>query len=175
MGVGDLYAIANELLDATVEALDTIPVENPALLGAPDLRFVSPGLPAFDCPTFVAVYANVVSKQATNNQSPPLQSGKLAQTVSANQVTMRLYITRCSYADLTEITDTVLNGWSEQVLADAWATWNYLRQQIHDGLLFTWCQEVYWDGFQSLDPEGGSVGWLGTFRLALAGYRTAGT
>lgn len=48
-GPGDLYDLAQDLLAACVEALDTIPTYEPTLDGAPDRAFVVGGQPAADC------------------------------------------------------------------------------------------------------------------------------
>ena len=45
-GPGDLHALAEELLEASVDALNTIPLVLPGFEGAPDRSFVSPSTPA---------------------------------------------------------------------------------------------------------------------------------
>ena len=50
-GPSDLYDTCVLVLDAAVDALDTIPSLAPELLGAPERAFVSPGTPALTAAT----------------------------------------------------------------------------------------------------------------------------
>jgi len=173
IGPEDLQALLAELLDASIESLDTIPDFAPALVGAPERSFISPGLPALDCCDQLTVHSPVVL-------DTPLQPGGLAEgkkcAARKTVVTMQVTITRCipvigddgEWPLPSEMEDA-----AAQLNADAWALWNHLYNLICSGQLFTLCGEVFWDGLRSMNPQGGCGGWVLTLRVTLDGYAEA--
>ena len=134
-GPGDLYAIATELLDASVEALDSIPVFDPGLTGAPDRSFVSPGQPAFDCCDQLTVHVAGVT------EFPIGQVDTHKESARKNLVTFVVTSVRClaqSVGDTPPDADALQQD-AEQLDADGWALWNHLWNLMRSGDLFTLC------------------------------------
>lgn len=164
-GVGpeDLFAIAQELLDASVDALDTLA---PGLAGAPERNFVSPGQPALDCCDQLTVHvASVV-------ESPAGQTDTHKEGARKNIVTFVVTATRCH--DITVIPPAVetLSAVAEQMDADGWALWNHLWNLMRSGELFTLCGPVSWNGLRALIPSGGCGGWTLTISAEVEGYES---
>ena len=168
-GPDDLFAQCQTILSAAIDALDTIPVLAPGLLGAPERAFVSAGTPALDCCDQLTVNAAPISEAPT----PPLEMGagtRHQQQFRKNYVGFSITITRC--ADLSEVPPpvTVLEAVAEQTDADAWALWNYLWNQERSGALFTICGGVFNDRLAPITPSGGCFGWVFSFRAEVEGY-----
>jgi hypothetical protein len=162
--VNDLHILCRELLDASIEALDTIPSSAPGLGGAPERSFISPGIPAFDCCDQLTVHAQAVTEH------PPGQSNSHMKDARKNLVMLVVTATRCH--DLEEVPPPIetLETTAEQMNADGWALWNHLWNLMRSGDLFTLCDEVFWEGLRALTPSGGCGGWTLTLRVALEGY-----
>lgn len=169
LGPADLYAQCVELLDASVDALDTIPSLAPGLLGAPERAFVSAGTPALDCCNQLAVNAAPIAEAPTS----PLEMGagtRHQQGFRKNYVGFSVTITRCGdWTDLPPPVDA-LQAIAEQTNADAWALWNYLWNLVRSGGLFTICGGVYFDRLAPLTPSGGCSGWVLSMRAEMEGY-----
>ena len=165
MGTGpeDLQALAQEFLDACVEALDTIPMFAPGLGGAPERSFISPGLPAFDCCDQLTVHVAGVN-------SDPIQPPKNKNRV--NIVSLVATATRCLPTGDNQNPPSAddLQDSAAQVNADGWALWNHIFNLIRADLLFTLCGEVLWDGLRSINPQGGCGGYTLNLRVELDGY-----
>ncbi len=173
-GPTDLHEIAEELLAASVEALDTIPTFSPGLAGAPERNFVSPGRPAFDnCCDHggqLTVNAALIAPKQTN----PTVQGIDPRFARINLVQFNITIVRCI--------PTASGQWAEppssaalalaadQTDADAWALWNHLWNMVRAGTLLTLCSELFFDGLRALDPSGGCGGWVLALRAQVDGY-----
>ncbi len=169
---GDLYDLANELLEAAVVVLDGLPTLDPSLDGAPDRRFVSPGTPALDCCDQLTVHVAAVS-------DAPLPPGGLAagkrKPGSLNHVSLVATITRCipvPDAQGTPPPEGQLQAAAGQQDADAWVLWNDLEAMWRADDLFAGCREVFWDGLRPVGPAGGCGGWTLALRVSLEGYET---
>ena len=93
IGPEDLHDLAEELLAACVESLDTIPTFAPALGGAPERSFISPGLPVWDCCEQLTVHTEFVIE---NDTSPGgLATGRRAVHGRINLVGLVASLTRC--------------------------------------------------------------------------------
>ena len=156
----DLYALAQELLSASIEALDTIPTFDPGLGGAPDRAFVSPGQPAFDCCPQLTVHVQAV------NETPAGQSNTHKTGARHNIVTLVVTAIRCHDlpSDGSPPSIETLEATAEQMDADGWALWNHLWNLMRSGDLLTLCDEVFWDGLRALTPSGGCGGWVDRLR-----------
>jgi hypothetical protein len=163
-GPGDLDALAHELLDAAVEALDTIPILAPGLGGSPERSFVSPGLPALDCCDQLTVHVAAV------NEHPSGQSNTHKSGARKNLVTLVIHATRCHDIETVPPLPETLEATAEQMNADGWALWNHFWKLMRSGDLLTLCDEVIWDGLRALTPSGGCGGWTLTIRGAYQGY-----
>lgn len=167
--VTDLDTLCHELLDASVEALDTIPAVAPGLAGSPERFFVSPGQPSLDCCDQLTVHASGVAEAPTSALG--LAAGKRAQQgARINHVGLVVTITRCitSVPEIPLAAD--LEASAEQVNADGWALWNHIWNLIRADMLFTLCGEVFWDGLRPVNPSGGCAGWTLNLRVSLEGY-----
>ena len=169
-GPGDLQTLMEELLQASIDALDTIPTFDPALGGAPDRTYVNAGQPAFDCCDQLTVNAGRITEAPTE---PGLRAGtKHRLDYRINHVAAQISITRCldnPPADLPP-SPTALQALAEQTNADAWALWNHLWNLARSGDLVTICDEVFFDALTPVQPSGGCAGWVLSLRAELEGY-----
>lgn len=170
-GPEDLHALADELLQASIESLDTIPTFNAALLGAPDRSFISPALPVFDCCEMLTVHVDGISESGTSPQG--LATGRRATHGRINLVALVVSVVRCiptagGTNDLPTI--AAMQAAAEQTNADAWALWNHLFNMIRNDELFALCSQVFWNGMRPIAPSGGCGGWTASFNVQLDGY-----
>lgn len=171
----DLHSFAEELLAASVEALDTIPLASPGLAGAPERTYVSPGRPAFDncCDQggqLTVNYALVTPRQTVNVVAGTV--GRVAAMIPLVQ--FNITIVRCiptaSGAWGEAPTAQALDDAAAQTDADAWALWNHLYNLVLADQLLSMCQEVFFDGLRALDPSGGCGGSVMAIRAQVDGY-----
>jgi hypothetical protein len=176
-GPGDLETLADDLLQASIDALDTVPVAIPGLLGAPERSFISPHLPALDCCDQLTVHVPAIVEADTVPGG--LGKGTRHRMSRMNHVALTVTITRCvpiidGAGNLPALAE--LTAASEQLLADGWALWNHVWNLVRAKQLFSYCGEVHWDGLRPLGPEGGCAGWTLAFTVSLDGYEeTLGT
>jgi hypothetical protein len=165
----DLMALAEELLAACEDALDTVPTFAPALEGAPVRSFVSPGSPAADCCPQLTVH--VVGVEEAQTHGGGLAEGrKAAFGGRINHVRLGMTLFRCVDMESQLPLQADLELAAEQVNADGWALWNHLYNMIRCEQLFEKCLGVFWEGLRSMTPEGGCCGWYLSVRVTLDGY-----
>lgn len=172
-GIGDLQTLAQLILDSAAEALDTIPLFDAGLLGAPDRKFVSPGLPVIEasCCNQLTVYVPNLSGNPMDASRPEL--GML------NIIAFTIQISRCIPSGFDQMGNykapsvAALEAASAQLDADAWALWNHLYNLRSSGLLNSLCEKVYFDGINATPPSGGCAGWVAQVRCELEGYLEA--
>jgi hypothetical protein len=175
--IGDLDDIAHELLEHCVDALDSIPLFDATLLGAPDHRYVAFGLPAFDCPTQLTVHVTPISEYDTTPGG--LEAGKRASRGAwVNLVALVITVTRCvTTGDLSSMGTysppslAALNADSKQGNHDAWALWNHLHNVKASGEFLTLCDAADFGDLLALIPSGESAGWTWTIQVVLGGYQ----
>lgn len=163
----DLQALAEEFLDACVDALDTIPTFDPGLGGSPGRSFVAPGQPQYDCCPDGQLTVHVPS--VSSLPVLPLENHQ-----RLNVVTLTATILRCvpssdeagNYAHAADLLAA-----AEQVNADGWALWNGIFNAISSGDLFRLCDKIQWLGLRSSTPSGGCGGWTLTLSLQYDGYQ----
>ncbi len=170
---GDLHAFAVSFLDACVEALDTIPTftATNSLEGAPARRFVSPGIPVWDCCEQLAVHVPIMIEADTTPGG--LMGGKRTNLGYINHVTFLATVTRCVPTmdnDGNPPLPAALAASAEQIDADGWALWNHLHNLKASAQLLTLCDEMFFDGILAVAPSGGCGGWTVTIRAAIGGY-----
>lgn len=168
-GPEDLHDLLQEFLDACIEALDTIPVFAPGLVGAPERSYISPGQSADDCCPQLTVWSQAVGESPN---SPGSFRGRSATDSQTNVIQVIARIIRCvptgdggNPPDPTDLQDA-----AEQINADGWALWNHLYNMVRAEELFMLCGEVFWDGLRSIVPSGGCGGWNLILRVQLDGY-----
>lgn len=162
----DLFDLADELLNACIEALDTIPDFNPSLEGAPPRAFVAPGRPAADCCPQLTVHSVGITEDQIGAPVP----GRSYMTSRLNQVTLAVTLFRCAPSAETLPTQAEMTAVSTQTNADGWALWNHLYNMIRNAELFSECGETKFGPLTSLPPEGGCVGWYWPIEVRLDGY-----
>jgi len=165
----DLYAQSQEILDACIEALDTIPSFSPGLGGAPERAFVVMGTPALDCCDQLTVQAMPINEAPTE----PLNMGagtRHQQSFRKNYIGWRVTIVRCAEIKTIPMPVAAQEEIAEQCYADAWALWNYLWNMARAGEIFTICGGVYFDSLNPLTPSGGCYGSVLTIRAELEGF-----
>jgi hypothetical protein len=167
----DLYDITEELLLASVEALDMIPNFSPGLGGAPERAFISNGTPSFDCCPMLAVSSAPIRQAPT----APLDMGagtRHQQDFWKNYAGWNIWIIRCGPTADVIPTPEELNAISEQTYTDAWALWNYLPNRAADRSdpLFSICGGVFFDTIAPVTPAGNCYGWLMNIRAEVEGF-----
>ncbi len=165
-GPTDLQDLCQELLDACVVALDTIPVFAPGLGGAPERSYVSPGQSVDQCCPQLTVWAQAIGESP---RTPGAFRGKSATDGQITTVFLSARIIRCVPAGENPLVEEMQDA-AEQINADGWALWNSLYWQVRSGTLFSICSEVFWDGLRSITPSGGCGGWQLGIRVELDGY-----
>lgn len=171
---GDLHALAQELLEASVAALNTIPDTQAGLAGAPDRSFISAGEPVADCCPQLTVHVSSLAEATT--QPLGLGAGRRASYSRLNHVALFVTIFRCVTSGTESKTGykpplaAHLENDAVQINADGWALWNHLFNRIRAGLLFSTCREVFYEGGRQLIPSGLCGGWVFAFRVQLDGY-----
>lgn len=166
-GPTDLHDLANELLDASIEALDTIPLYDATLSGAPSRTFVAPGPVALDCCEQLAVHVGAVSE---GGSAPELPAASFARI---NRVQLAITASRC-----VPVPDSHGNpppaleqeAAAAQINADKWALWNHLYNMIRNGDLFSRCCDVIWGVVTPLQPNGGCGGSRLSITVCFDGY-----
>lgn len=164
----DLDALAHELLDAAVIALDTIPTFAPGLVGAPERSLVTLGEPAADCCPQLTVHIAALNEA-------PLEAQREYGWLPYVQFVITLF--RCSPAGTDSKTGYVppavvaLEDTAAQGNADAWALWIHLHNRVDQKLLFSQCRKTFWDGVRALPVSGGCAGWVLGVRASLDGYQ----
>jgi hypothetical protein len=163
----DLHTLAEDFLQACAEALDTIPVYDATLGGAPDRMFVAPGPVALDCCDQLAVYVGTIA-EGDSAPTPPK-----ASIARINHVTLLATASRCVPVPDTNGNPpptTEQEASARQINADKWALWNHIYGLITEGLLFDRCCDVIWFGLTALAPNGGCGGSLLTIMVCFDGY-----
>ena len=158
-----------ELLDACVEALDTIPTFAPALGGAPARSYVSPGQSADDCcPDQLTVWSNGL---VPSPRSPGIFTGKSATQGQVIAASLTARIIRCLHQNEGEApVPESATADAEQINADGFALWNHVFNLIRAGDLFAVCGEVFWTGLRSITAQGGCGGYTLSLLVEIDGY-----
>lgn len=172
----DLYDTCRELLDAATVALNGSPA------GVPARRFVSAGLPAFDC-SQLSVHVGGATpglmEGYTAPVDPPMVVGlRTGVTAAVNLVQMTITVVRC----IDGVPDdrgnppspVKLDNDAQKTLADLWVIWNSLRTQKLAGTLYPPEHRFFFfDPALALPISGGMAGWQIPTRVQLDGYRTS--
>jgi hypothetical protein len=172
-GPEDLHALAEELLAACVESLDTIPLFASDLAGAPARAFLSPGIPVWDCCEQLTVHVDGVGENATSPAG--LATGRRHVHGRINLPGLITTVTRCvpvvggTQMDALPSIES-MNAAARQINADGWALWNHIYNMLQQEVLLARCHEVYWEGLRAVAPSGGCGGWVLTLRVQLDGY-----
>lgn len=169
-GSSDLFAIADEYLDACVLALADTPE------GPPDRCFVSPGVPAWDCPDQLTVHVGAPLVADTLPLQPSLApTHRVTVQAEVDIIVLTATILRCvpTIDDFGNLpSPAAIDAASQQVCADLWAIWNHVKSMKRAGTLFPPRErEFALDPAVSLQQAGGAAGWQIPIRVNLEGYR----
>lgn len=167
IGPTDLQDLAQEFLDACIEALDTIPDYDASLMGAPARTFVAPGPVALDCCDQLAVHVGAVSEGAS---APGIPAASIARI---NRISFVATASRCvpvPDASGNPPSTTEQGEAAEQINADKWALWNHIYNLIRTGDLFSRCCDVIWGPLAALQPNGGCGGSTLSITVCFDGY-----
>lgn len=177
---GDLYEALDELLTFSAAALDLIPLypQTASLEGAPALRYITAGLPSIDCCPAMWAYAGPLQEAPTSPARTGLDSGHRSGSFNrVNLPTLNILVMRCTPTFALARGGAVempssdeLAAVARQVYADGWCLWKEISRAIKANLLFSRCQEAFFDYGLPQDPAGGCAGWLFTMRINLGGY-----
>ena len=171
----DLFAMADEFLQAGVSALDTLVALG--LDGAPDRAFISPGEPAADCCPQLTVHTLAVEEAPTEPTGPGgLATGRRSSYGRINTPFFVMTLFRCVPVPdqgLTKITPPSAEDQeavARQLNADGWALWNHLYNRVRAEHLWSKCQRLFPGPLRALPQQGGCGGWVLTYRVRLDGY-----
>jgi hypothetical protein len=162
IGPGDLHILAEEFLDACIEALDTIPTYDATLAGAPSRTFVAPGPVALDCCEQLAVHVGLIS-----------EGHAVIEAARINHATFTVTASRCVPVPDDQGNPppaAEINAAAEQINADKWALWNHIGNMIDQDMLFDKCCGVDWGPLSPLQPNGGCGGSVLSITVCLDGY-----
>lgn len=132
-----------------------------------------PGLPAADCCPQLTVHLSGVGLLATNTGPGGLAAGHRRKTGSVKFVRYTITVFRCipKLGEKGELpTMQAQQDAADIVEQDVWAIVNAVTKADYNGTLFGGrCREFYFDGANSLDPQGGCGGWVIHFRASMEG------
>lgn len=175
MAASALYDACAELLAAADSALAL------TIGGAIPRKFVSPGMPVFDCPPQLTVHSGGPSMADTAPLSPWLQPGHRVHIGSiVDLAVLTITVARCT-PTLKETAHKItfpnpadLDASAQEILNDVWVIWNHLVTLKKNETLFPPLQrEMFFGAAVALRTSGGVAGWEIPIRVQLPGYRTA--
>lgn len=159
--------LAQEFLAACAEALDTIPVFDATLSGAPDRMFVGYGQVALDCCDQLTVHVGTLGEGSVAPGQPKASFARI------NRVTLIATFARCvptpdsqGNPPAVEIQEAA----GRQINTDKWAIWNHIFNLIDADRLFDKCCDVVWGPLSPLQPSGGCGGSTLTIQVCYDGY-----
>jgi len=163
----DLHGLAIELLEAAIDALDTIPTYDATLQGTPERAFVAPGPVALDCCDQLAVHVGPITEA---HSAPEFPAASFARV---QRVDLTITASRCvpvpgPNGNPPSVTEQ--EAAAEQINADKWALWNHIYNLIAHDLLFSRCCDVIWNPLVPLQPNGGCGGSRLTITVCFDGY-----
>lgn len=170
VGPGDLQDLADDLLAAATDALDSIPTYAGLtdLNGAPDRAFTYPGRPIWDCCEQLVVHVeNVTDRFAL----PKAVFEKI------NVPNLVVWIGRCAPKGEIKAQRFIpppvaeMEAASRQHHADGWALWNHIWNMIRAETFLTRCTLVTVGTMTPFLTEAQDcVGWQLPFTIGLDGY-----
>lgn len=167
--VNGLYEFSQLTLTTAVTCLDTTDA------GAPELQYVSPAAPAFDCCPAVIVHAAFLGEENTSPLSST-DTGHRASFGRLNLVSIVVSALRC--APVVQKDGSVLTAEiqavAQMVQQDAWALWCGFYHAVKNGTFKGTCEDVHFDRGISIPEQGGCVGWRFDLRVQLDGIPNPG-
>ena len=160
-----LTTLTSSLLAVAAAALDD------TTAGAPDLVYVSPAAPAFDCCPALIVNVASLSEESTSPLTPPAATGRRSSYGRIALAQLVLSALRC--APRVQQDGSVLTSDIEAVAVtvqeDAWALWNGVTCAIKNEVFLDLCSDIHIDRAVQIREQGGCVGWEFAIRAELGG------
>lgn len=167
--VTSLTELAGEVLDVATACLDE------TTAGAPDLRYISPALPAYDCCPALIVAVAAITEEVTSPLGP-MDTGQRSRFGRVNLVAFTVAALRCapSMDPNGNVVVSEITAAATEVQEDAWALWNGFYHAIQNGEFEGKCSDVHFDRGIAITEQGGCVGWSFQFRALLDGIPNPG-
>jgi hypothetical protein len=139
--------------------------------GTPDLTYISPASPAFDCCPALIVSVAALTEESTSPLGTAMDSGRRASYGRVNLATLAVTALRCASEMQNDGSVVVaeIETITAQVLEDAWALWCGFYKAIKDGTFEGTCDDVHFDRGVAVLEQGGCVGWSFQFRAQIDG------
>jgi hypothetical protein len=169
--VSSLYDLAAEVLTVSQDCLAT------TAAGTPAISYVSPATPAFDCCPALIVHVQSLTEETTSPLSPAPATG--ARAGSFGRINLaQLVVSALRCAPRLQNDGSVLVADKQavalEVLEDGWALWCGFAHAIQCGSFQGLCSDVHFDRGQSINEQGGCVGWQFNFRAMIEGIPNPG-
>lgn len=170
------YDLAVDLLAVAADALDTLPLLDPDLRGAPTHQYVSAGLPAIDCEQ-VSAHVPALYEAGTWTPQGPASLAEVARIRlgQVSEVAVAIIVARCVVGPQESGSTIVLPSVAQleadgkQVSADGWAIWQGLQTARRNGRLGD-CASMMINPAVALNPSGNFAGWTLTVQKPVDGY-----
>jgi len=163
--INDLDDIAQAFLSEALAALAWTDE------GPPGLAYVSPGEEAMDCCGTLNVWTSSLEETAFATNPGVLGPTKRNARGGLPQVLIVVRITRCA----PKLPKSGIPVAADQEAAarmidqDVWALRNGLAQSLKHGALAEMCAGTELLGWTKLTPQGGCIGWQGSYRRPVEG------
>lgn len=163
--VTSLYDLAVTVLGVAETCLAT------TTAGVPDLAYVAPASPVFDCCPALIVSVPQLGEESTSPQSTAMDTGQKSRFGRVNLATLYVTALRCDAQMKTDgsVTTSEVQAAAKEVLEDGWALWCGFYHAIINGTFEGKCSDVHFDIGRSISEQGGCVGWTFVFRSMLEG------
>ena len=169
-----LWTDAQALMDVCVAALDSLPDDDAALLGAPDRQLFTDGLPQYSGCDQISIFV-------TASGELPTTTGNVSPSPSLNRVrfgrvnvpSYAISAVRCrptALSDQEEPSPAAYAIAAKQHMADVWALWNGIYRAFVNGMLFSKCDGITMEVAVADDPSGGVSGWVLIVTVPTDGY-----
>jgi hypothetical protein len=163
--VASLYLLAEEVLAVAETCLAT------TTAGVPDLSYIAPAAPAFDCCPALIVSVAALTEEATSPQSAAMDTGRRASYGRVNLANLVVTALRCApeMQPGGGVVIAEIEGVTREVLEDGWALWCGFYNAIKNGTFEGTCNDVHFDAGRAILEQGGCVGWSFLFRAQIDG------
>lgn len=163
--VTSLTQLSRLLLQVASDSLDT------TTAGAPDLVYMSPAAPAYDCCPALILNVGALTEESTQPLSPPAATGRRTSYGRLSLATFVITALRCAAVpDQNGSTSPdEIEASAVQVQEDGWALWNGIHCAIKNSVFLDVCSDIHIDRSVPINEQGGCVGWQFTIRAEIGG------
>jgi hypothetical protein len=163
--VTSLYDLAQDVLSVAEVCLGT------TTLGVPDLAYVAPASPVFDCCPALIVSVAALTEESTSPLGNTIDTGQRTRFGRVNLASFNVTALRCDAQMKTDGSVTIdeVEAAARAVLEDGWALWCGFYAAISNGTFEGKCSDVHFDAGRAVSEQGGCVGWSFLFRCQIDG------